>query len=166
MAKAKTVFFCTECGNETIKWQGQCPSCKAWNTIAEHEAAPKPASRSSSSAWSARTAVRLKDVDITRETRFSTGMPELDRVLGGGAVKGSLVLVGGSPGIGKSTLLLQLCGRVSPEAVVIYVSGEESGKQLKMRAERLGADNRELLVLAETNLTDILENVRALAPIS
>jgi DNA repair protein RadA/Sms len=169
MAKTKSVFFCTECGNETIKWQGQCPSCKSWNTVVEQPAVSnkqvqRAFSQPGGKGYANREAVRLSDVDITAETRFLTGIGELDRVLGGGAVNGSLVLVGGSPGIGKSTLLLQLCGHASEHFKVMYVTGEESGRQLKMRAKRLGLDGGDLLVLAETNLNSILDGVYSVSP--
>lgn len=166
MAKAKTVFFCTECGNETPKWQGQCPSCKSWNCIVEHEAAPKQksAGRTGSSFLTRARPMKLSEVELTGEARFNTGMQELDRVLGGGAVGGSLVLVGGAPGIGKSTLLLQLCGHCSANYSVLYVTGEESGRQLKMRAARLGLDSSGIIIYAETNLSDVLETVHENTP--
>ena len=158
--KEKTVFYCTSCGNETMKWQGRCPACGQWNTIVEHKAAPKPkgVSRAAASTGGVRRNARpLMELDTTDEVRFSTGMVELDRVLGGGAVRGSLVLVGGAPGIGKSTLLLQLCDYVSKSLKVLYVSGEESETQLKMRAVRLGVSGDGLYVLSETSMEDILE---------
>jgi len=128
MAKAKTIFYCTECGNETPKWAGKCMACGAWNTIVEQEAAPKTRSGRSSGAGRAFHSVKaaaLTDIDTTEEIRFGTGMGELDRVLGGGAVKGSLVLVGGAPGVGKSTLMLQICGSLCLEDVLQSVSDEE-----------------------------------------
>ena len=161
MAKAKTVFYCTECGNETLKWQGKCPSCGAWNTIVEH----KETGRSSAaSTVVGRMPERLSQMEAEEELRFSTGIGELDRVLGGGAVTGSLVLVGGAPGIGKSTLLLQFCGSLPPDKKVLYVSGEESGRQLKMRAQRLGCDLDRLYVLIETDLDSILESISVFKP--
>ena len=164
--KEKTVFYCTSCGNETMKWQGRCPACGQWNTIVEHKAAPKPKGVSRAAATNGtRHSVRpLKELDTTDEVRFLTGMSELDRVLGGGAVRGSLVLVGGAPGIGKSTLLLQLCDYVSKSLKVLYVSGEESETQLKMRAVRLGVSGDGLYVLSETSMEDILETVDELSP--
>ena len=162
MAKAKTVYFCTECGNESIKWQGRCPACGAWNTIVEHK--ERPASAPAGSFSLAAAPVRLDELDEGEEVRFPTGIGELDRVLGGGAVSGSLVLVGGAPGIGKSTLLLQLCGSLSDSAKILYVSGEESGRQLKMRARRLGCDSSGFYVLIETNLDNILDAVRSIKP--
>ena len=154
--KEKTVFFCTSCGNETMKWQGRCPACGQWNTIVEHKAAPKPKGVPAAAvkAGPRRSARPLMELDTTDEVRFSTGMTELDRVLGGGAVRGSLVLVGGAPGIGKSTLLLQLCDYVSRSLKVLYVSGEESETQLKMRAVRLGVSGDGLYVLSETAMED------------
>ena len=161
MAKAKSVFYCTECGNETLKWQGKCPSCGAWNTIVEH----KETGRSSAASTVAgRMPERLSQMETEEELRFSTGIGELDRVLGGGAVTGSLVLVGGAPGIGKSTLLLQFCGSLPPDKKVLYVSGEESGRQLKMRAQRLGCDLDRLYVLIETDLDSILESISVFKP--
>lgn len=164
--KAKTVFFCTECGNETPKWAGQCPSCKAWNTLVEQPAETKK--KSVSAPGGIRTAANrpksVAAVETTDELRFHTGMSELDRVLGGGAVKGSLVLVGGAPGIGKSTLMLQICDNLCRFAKVLYVSGEESERQIKLRAERLNVRGEELYLLAETNLEDVIEAVHELKP--
>lgn len=158
--KTKTVFFCTECGNETAKWAGRCPSCGAWNTIVE-QAAPKEAVKGKRyTEMMPRTKARqIDDLEVAEELRFSTGMRELDRVLGGGAVKGSLVLIGGAPGIGKSTLMLQICGQLSKTSKVLYVSGEESPRQLKMRADRLAVRSGNLFVLAETCLGDVLASV-------
>ena len=158
--KTKTVFFCTECGNETAKWAGRCPSCGAWNTIVE-QAAPKEAVKGKRyTEMMPRTKARqIDDLEVAEELRFSTGMRELDRVLGGGAVKGSLVLIGGAPGIGKSTLMLQICGQLSKTSKVLYVSGEESPRQLKMRADRLAVSSGNLFVLAETCLGDVLASV-------
>ena len=167
MAKVKTVFYCTDCGNETPKWVGRCPACGAWNTIVEQESAPQ----SRAKAASARTtgfksvkAIPLTEIENTDEIRFSTGMGELDRVLGGGAVQGSLVLVGGAPGIGKSTLMLQICQSLCAFSKVLYVSGEESVGQLKLRAKRLGVHSERLLVLSETALEDMLRSVEEEKP--
>ncbi len=164
MAKAKTVFFCTNCGNETPKWQGRCPACGAWNTMEEHIEKPVAAGKVKSSVGMSRKAQKLSELDTGDEIRFSTGMGELDRVLGGGAVAGSLVLVGGAPGIGKSTLLLQICNSLCAGRRVLYVSGEESERQLKLRALRLGVQPDELYILSETRLSDIMETVEEIKP--
>ena len=163
MAKTKVVFFGTECGNESPKWQGRCPSCGQWNTLQEHIEKPNPLNIKTGVGQS-RTPVRLNEVDTIDEIRFSTGIGELNRVLGGGAVEGSLVLVGGAPGIGKSTLLLQICKSLCNERKVLYVSGEESEKQLKMRAMRIGVTADDLFILSETRLSDILDAVNTIQP--
>lgn len=167
MAKTKTVFYCTSCGNETPRWQGRCAACGAWNTIEEHIEKPAPsggARAKSAPVGSSRKPQKLNEVATDGEIRFSTGMGELDRVLGGGAVAGSLVLVSGAPGIGKSTLLLQICNSLCTERKVLYVSGEESERQLKLRAERLGVTPDSLFILSETRLSDILEATEDTAP--
>lgn len=165
MAKQKTVFFCTECGTETPKWQGRCPGCGAWNTMQEHIEKPTPVGRAKAAPVGvSRNAQQLREVNTDSEIRFSTGMGELDRVLGGGAVAGSLVLVGGAPGIGKSTLLLQICNSLCSGRKVLYISGEESEKQLKLRAERIDVNPEELYILSETRLSDILSAVTQLQP--
>lgn len=165
MKKSKSVFYCTSCGNEAPKWQGQCTACGAWNTIEEHIEKTTPAGvvRTSCSDMG-RPARRLCDIDSDTEVRFSTGIGELNRVLGGGAVAGSLVLVGGAPGIGKSTLLLQICGNLCATHKVLYVSGEESEKQLKLRAERIRAPLKELFILSETNLANIIQSADTVHP--
>ena len=154
--KKKTVFYCTECGNETAKWAGQCPACGAWNTLVEAPAQAKSgkAAAAASKHGSGKPKL-LSELDTQEEIRFPTGLSELDRVLGGGAVRGSVVLVGGAPGVGKSTLLLQLCGLVGRSEKILYVTGEESRRQLKMRAQRLGVSDGEIYVLAETDLGEI-----------
>ncbi len=165
MAKAKTVFYCSSCGNETPKWQGRCPSCGQWNTLVEHIEKPcAPGRVKSSPVGLGKIPKRLQQVDIDSETRFYTGMNELDRVLGGGAVQGSLVLVGGAPGIGKSTLLLQICANICKERTVLYVSGEESERQLKLRADRLGVQSDDLYILSETRMSELLAAVESLKP--
>lgn len=165
MAKAKTVYYCTECGNETPKWQGRCAACGAWNTLVEHIEKPAASGRAKSAPVGAsRVPQKLSEIQSDNEIRFSTGMGELDRVLGGGAVAGSLVLVGGAPGIGKSTLLLQICNRLCAGRKVLYVSGEESERQLKMRAQRIGTQPDDLYILSETRLSDIMEAIDTLQP--
>ena len=165
MAKAKTVFYCSECGNETPKWQGKCPSCGAWNTLQEHIERPvAPGRAKSAPVGIGKKPKPISQIDSGDEIRFSTGMGELDRVLGGGAVEGSLVLVGGAPGIGKSTLLLQICNALCMQRKVLYVSGEESERQLKLRAQRLGVAPERLYILAENRLADILSSVETEKP--
>lgn len=165
MAKTKTVFFCTSCGYETPKWMGRCPGCGAFNTMEEHIEKPTPVGKARSSpVGQSRKPQKIQQVSGDGEIRFSTGMGELDRVLGGGAVAGSLVLVGGAPGIGKSTLLLQICNRLCAERRVLYVSGEESERQLKLRAQRLGVEPEELYILSETRLSDVLEAAQEMQP--
>lgn len=165
MAKAKTVFYCTNCGNESLKWMGRCPSCGAFNTMEEHIEKPLAVGRAKTApVGMSRKAQRLSEVDTGAESRFPTGMGELDRVLGGGAVAGSLVLVGGAPGIGKSTLLLQICNSLCNGRTVLYVSGEESERQIKMRAVRLGVAAEALYILSETRLSDIIDSVEELRP--
>lgn len=164
--KAKTSFFCSDCGYETPKWSGRCPACGAWNTIVE--APPETKSKSGAAAVSSRAGGSapqlLSELGTEDEIRFSTGMAEFDRVLGGGAVRGSLVLVGGAPGIGKSTLLLQLCGLAGGSEKILYVTGEESKRQLKMRAERLKVESTQLYILAETDLMETLNAVDSVKP--
>ena len=157
MAKVKTVFFCTNCGNETHKWMGRCPGCGAYNTMEEHIEKPTAGKAKSAPVGVSRKPQRIREVTSDGEIRFSTGMGELDRVLGGGAVAGSLVLVGGAPGIGKSTLLLQICNQLGANRRILYISGEESEQQLKMRAQRLGVEPEDLFILSETRLSDVVE---------
>lgn len=165
MAKSKTVFFCTACGNETPKWMGRCPGCGAYNTMEEHIEKPvAPGRAKAAPVGVGRIPQPISQIDSGDELRFSTGMGELDRVLGGGAVAGSLVLVGGAPGIGKSTLLLQICNSLCIGRQVLYVSGEESERQLKLRAERLGVHPEGLFILSETRFSDVLEAVESLKP--
>ena len=147
--KAKTVFFCTECGSESPKWSGRCTVCGAWNSMVEQAPERTVKNGKMSRPKSPVKVSNITEMQADEELRFSTGMGELDRVLGGGAVKGSLVLVGGAPGIGKSTLLLQICQQLGQFAKVLYVSGEESTRQLKLRAQRLHVDSANLFVLSE-----------------
>ena len=155
MAKSKTVFFCGECGYESAKWLGQCPVCKAWNAFSEAPAIKKGGS-SLKPGVAASLPIKIKDVSLESDERVTTGISELDRVLGGGIVKGSLVLVGGDPGIGKSTLLLQMCAKLSDKNVsVLYVSGEESERQIAIRSERLGRQSSDMLLYCETDIEKI-----------
>ena len=155
MAKAKQMYFCQECGYESVKWQGQCPACKNWNTFVEEKIVVGASKHSGKKEAVAPTSIL--DITTSADTRIGTGMQELDRVLGGGIVKGSLTLVGGDPGIGKSTLLLQVCRNLTvSEHKVLYASGEESLQQIKIRAERLGGFTKDMLLLCETNL-EIIE---------
>lgn len=165
MMKEKKSFFCTACGNETPRWLGQCPACGAWNTISEAPSAART-SRASASAGHKKhsTPGKLRDLEDTDEERFTTGIRELDRVLGGGAVRGSVVLFGGAPGIGKSTLLLQACSSIPDEIVILYVTGEESARQVKMRAARLGVDRDELYILSGTDFTDVISAIEETNP--
>ena len=152
MAKSKTVFFCGECGYESAKWLGQCPVCKAWNAFSEAPAVKKGGS-SLKTGVAASLPIKIKDVSLESDERVTTGISELDRVLGGGIVKGSLVLVGGDPGIGKSTLLLQMCAKLSDKNIsVLYVSGEESERQIAIRSERLGRQSSDMLLYCETDI--------------
>lgn len=165
MAKAKTVYFCTECGNETLKWQGRCPSCGAWNALEEHIERTFVSGKGKEFKAASRCKPKgISELDSCREIRFSTGIGELNRVLGGGIVEGSLVLVSGAPGIGKSTLLLQICEALCKERTVLYVSGEESERQLKLRAQRLNVVPERLYILSETRLESALECVEQLKP--
>ena len=165
MAKAKTVFFCKECGNESSKWLGQCPACKQWDTMVEQKIEKNIYKSSNRRTVSDNKAVVLSQVSSKEDERMTTNIGELDRVLGSGIVKGSLVLVGGDPGIGKSTLLLQMCRELaSMGKKVLYVSGEESTVQIKMRADRLGEFKGEMLLLSETNLDTVLDNIDEIKP--
>ncbi|MBQ9990064.1 MAG: DNA repair protein RadA [Lachnospiraceae bacterium] len=168
MAKAKknTVFFCQECGFESSKWLGQCPSCKAWNSLVEEQLVSTVAGGGSSPVRGERKEPSaLSQVSLVKEDRVEIGIGELDRVLGGGIIPGSLTLVGGDPGIGKSTLLLQVCQKLSGQGRrILYISGEESLKQIKIRALRMGEFSDELLLLCETNLGIIEETIRRMEP--
>ncbi len=162
--KVKTLFVCGNCGYESAKWLGKCPACNEWNSFYEE----KVSNTNSGSGAGARnknvTPKKLKEVEGLTTSRISTGIGELDRVLGGGLVKGSLVLVGGEPGIGKSTLILQLCDKMKGEGKVLYVSGEESAEQVKIRADRLKINNDEIMFLGETNIDAIQDAITAINP--
>ncbi len=160
--KMKSVFFCKDCGYESAKWMGQCPACKAWNTMTEEVVSASSKAVPSVNRGESPKPVKISEISLSDEDRIPTGMDELDRVLGGGIVPGSLVLVGGDPGIGKSTLLLQMCRNLAVAGQsVLYISGEESPKQIKMRAERIGRFDDHMELLCETDLCHIgtvLEN--------
>lgn len=167
MAKTKTVYICSNCGADSPKWIGKCPNCGEWNTYVEETVVKEsPAARRGAAAFSSSTKPRpvlLRDISAEKEERLDMKDEELNRVLGGGLVRGSLVLIGGEPGIGKSTLILQTVLKL-PELRVLYVSGEESSKQLKMRADRIDPDNQNCLILCETNLEQIFAHVENVKP--
>ena len=167
MAKEKVIYFCQSCGAESTKWMGQCPSCREWNTFVEETVSTKKSKSLSLYSGSKihAEAVKLKDIEPAGEARMTTGMAELDRALGGGIVPGSVALIGGDPGIGKSTLLLQVCRNLAEDGRgVLYVSGEESLQQIKLRAERIGKFGEAMSLLCETNLDVIDEIVRKERP--
>ncbi len=165
MAKAKTVYACTECGGQSVKWQGQCPHCQAWNTLVESvaETAAPSANRFSLIAETGKLQ-KLSEVEAREESRISSGIAEFDRVLGGGLVPGAVILIGGDPGIGKSTLLLQSLATMGAERKVIYVSGEESPQQIALRAQRLNAEAKHVHVLPETSLGKIQAAIQSEKP--
>lgn len=167
MAKSKTIFFCKSCGYESSKWLGQCPGCREWNSFVEEPAGKKKAALTPAGQSSGTTAkpIQLSEVELSEETRTLTGIAEFDRVLGGGIVKGSLVLIGGDPGIGKSTLVLQVCRQLAvKQKRILYVSGEESFRQIKMRAERLGTFSGDLMLLSETSLDAVETEIEQQKP--
>ncbi|MBQ5317150.1 MAG: DNA repair protein RadA [Oscillospiraceae bacterium] len=166
MPKLKTIYVCSECGAQYSKWNGKCPSCGEWNTMEEDVIDTSPRASKSSSPTPMRDipVKKLSEVGTDDEVRYSTGCGELDRVLGGGLVKGSLVLLGGEPGIGKSTLLLQICNYFGHEHSILYVSGEESARQVKLRADRLGVASDELYLLSITDAEQVCDAVRSHKP--
>lgn len=163
MAKSKTVFICSNCGNESSKWLGKCPACNSWNSFYEEKvvmSSAKSASQKNKDVFP----TKLNEIETKEAARISTGFEELDRVLGGGLVKGSLVLLGGEPGIGKSTLILQICNKLKTDGKILYVSGEESGEQIKLRADRLEIKNDNILFLGETDMDIIEQNILSINP--
>lgn len=165
MAKSKTVFVCNNCGYESAKWLGKCPACNEWNSFYEEKIA-----KTTDGAFSTDKKTKsakpssLNSIEGKEATRTSTGVNELDRVLGGGIVKGSLILLGGEPGIGKSTLILQICNKMQGEGKVLYVSGEESAEQIKIRADRLGINNEDIMFLGETDIDIITQAIEEMNP--
>ena len=162
--KNKSVYVCSECGYESAKWYGKCPGCGQWNTMNEEI---RETGTQKSAAVSARRTSRplsIAEISTSEEERYHTGLTELDRVLGGGIVKGSLILVSGEPGIGKSTILLQICEHLGQALKILYVSGEESGRQIKLRAGRLGVTTENLYILTETDIQSVIEQIRAEKP--
>lgn len=164
MAKAKTVYVCSECGYESVKWQGQCPECSSWNTFNEELATPAKNSITNVHSAKLTTAKNLSQIEVTDEHRYITNIKELDRVLGGGIVKGSVVLLSGDPGIGKSTILLQICNALQDKMNIMYVSGEESAVQIKLRADRIGISGEGVTVLSQTDAQAVCEYIRAYKP--
>lgn len=165
MAKLKTSWFCTDCGNESPKWMGRCPACGAWNTMVEETVATgkKEGPKSATAVSSGRSPEPLSGISFTAEQRISLNNAELDRLLGGGMVQGSLVLIGGEPGIGKSTLSLQI-PLACPDLKTLYVTGEESAKQVKLRADRLGGATENCLIYSETLMENIIDQAKAIQP--
>ena len=162
MVKNQTVFVCSNCGNESPKWLGKCPACNSWNTFYEEKIVTSKVS-GEKKAVSAEVK-KLNSVEIEKYSRYKTGYEELDRVLGGGLVQGSLVLLGGEPGIGKSTLILQICDKIKVNGSVLYISGEESATQIKMRADRLNINNENILFLGETCIETIENTLESVKP--
>lgn len=164
--KAKTMFVCSSCGAETAKWAGKCPECGEWNTMEETVRETVSQKSFSSHVTNTRryTPQKIKEIDSTEEQRYKTGLSELDRVLGGGIVKGSLILISGDPGIGKSTILLQICQYLGMEHEILYISGEESARQIKLRANRLGVDSDSVRILTETDIQFAIEHIRTEKP--
>ena len=152
-SKAKNIYICSECGFESPKWYGKCPGCGQWNTLTEEiQAAPSKFSAPVRNAENRAKAMAINEISTDEEIRYHTGFSELDRVLGGGIVKGSLTIISGDPGIGKSTILLQICEYLGRSLKILYVSGEESGRQIKLRAARLGVHSENLYILTETDI--------------
>ena len=164
MPKVKSVYICSECGYESAKWYGKCPLCNEWNTLVEEVEVSTPSASKSSAISSNVTASTLDKISTDNEPRIRTGVGELDRVLGGGIVRGSLILLGGDPGIGKSTMMLQICQYLGQNLSVLYVSGEESQRQIKLRADRLGVDTENLSVMSATDAQAICEYIKANNP--
>ncbi|MBP0969904.1 MAG: DNA repair protein RadA, partial [Oscillospiraceae bacterium] len=162
---SRTYYVCTNCGAQSTKWFGRCPECGEWNTLQEETVEKKASvSRKASAHSGIAKTVSLDEVSSDSDVRYTTGIEEFDRVLGGGIVAGSVILLGGEPGAGKSTLLLQLCGHVCQTAKVLYISGEESSSQIKLRAKRLGVDTHDLLIANETDISSVINTIRDCRP--
>ena len=165
MAKAKTYYVCTECGSMQTRWLGKCPDCGSWNTLEETAEEPVSTKSKTIAAPTSVAVIRtLKEIDSSEENRYTTAMSELNRVLGGGIVPGSVILLSGDPGIGKSTLLLQICQSISDDARTLYISGEESLRQIKLRAARLGVETDNLLLGSTNNIEQVIESIRQHKP--
>ncbi|NLG92828.1 MAG: DNA repair protein RadA, partial [Clostridiales bacterium] len=165
MAKSKSIYICSECGFESAKWYGKCPGCGQWNSMNEEFRETAVSKNAGTSvAHSLNKPISINEISTTDEERYHTGLSELDRVLGGGIVKGSLILISGEPGIGKSTILLQICEYLGRSLKILYVSGEESSRQIKLRAARLGVQSENLYILTETDVQCVIEQMRTHTP--
>ena len=163
--KVKSMYICSECGYQSPKWMGKCPGCGNWSTMQETVVnEPKSGTAKKSTHTVSKAPMRISEIKTGFEKRCKTGIGELDRVLGGGIVKGSLILVGGDPGIGKSTLLLQICEKTGRDNKILYISGEESESQIKLRAERLGVKTDNLYLISETDVETITETIKSTEP--
>lgn len=163
-SKIKSVFVCSGCGFESPKWYGKCPGCGEWNTMSEEIREPVRSAPKTAGHHSMSRPISINEIDTEDEQRYQTGLSELDRVLGGGIVRGSLILISGDPGIGKSTILLQICEYLGQQLRILYVSGEESSRQIKLRARRLGVSSENLLILTETDIQIVVEQIQELKP--
>lgn len=163
-SKSKSVFVCSGCGFESPKWYGKCPGCGEWNTMSEEIREPARSAPKTAGHHSMSRPISINEIDTEDEQRYQTGLSELDRVLGGGIVRGSLILISGDPGIGKSTILLQICEYLGRQLRILYVSGEESSRQIKLRARRLGVSSKNLLILTETDIQLVVEQIQELQP--
>ncbi|MBQ3946979.1 MAG: AAA family ATPase, partial [Ruminococcus sp.] len=166
MAKSRYIYTCNQCGYESSKWNGKCPSCGAWNSFEEEETVTSNKTKTSSQQIVdlSEKILELEEIGVDDDVRYDTGVGELNRVLGGGLVKGSIVLLGGEPGIGKSTILLQICQYLGDDHSILYISGEESARQIKLRAQRLGVDTENLYILTSTDAEAVASTIASSAP--
>ncbi|MBQ3885434.1 MAG: AAA family ATPase, partial [Ruminococcus sp.] len=166
MAKSRYIYTCNQCGYESSKWNGKCPSCGAWNSFEEEETVTSNKTKTSSQQIFdlSEKILELEEIGVDDDVRYDTGVGELNRVLGGGLVKGSIVLLGGEPGIGKSTILLQICQYLGDDHSILYISGEESARQIKLRAQRLGVDTENLYILTSTDAEAVASTIASSAP--